>query len=55
MGKDKRGFFQSLLDDMGKEDVKFGPKGKPRQKMDERQARKKSEREAWMALADEEE
>ena len=48
---DTRGFFQAILDSMNKDDVKYGPKGKPRDtQRREGQARKKSEDEAYAAL-----
>lgn len=50
MPNDKRGFLQAMLDDMMKEDVKYGEKGKPRKKLSDREARKKSEDEAYASI-----
>lgn len=48
---DTRNFLQAILDSMAKDDVKFGPKGKPRDtQRREGESRKKSEREAYAAL-----
>jgi hypothetical protein len=44
---DTRNFLQAILDSMNKDEVKFGPKGKPRKPMSELDARKKAEREAY--------
>ena len=52
MEKEKRGFLQAMMDAAMKEDVKYGEKGKPRKKMSEREARQKSERDAYAVLED---
>jgi hypothetical protein len=55
MEKTKRGFLQSMMDAAIREDIKYGEKGKPRKKMGDGEARKKSENEAWAELAEGEE
>jgi hypothetical protein len=50
MKNEKRGFLQSMMDAAIREDIKYGEKGKPRKKMTDKEARKKSEDEAWAAL-----
>jgi hypothetical protein len=48
---DTRGFLQAIVDSLSKDEVKFGPKGKPKDtQRREGQARKKSEDEAYAAL-----
>jgi hypothetical protein len=50
---DTRSFLQAILDSMSKDDVKYGPKGKPRKPMSELDARKKAEREAYAEIDEE--
>ena len=53
---DTRGFLQAILDSLAKDDVKFGPKGKPRDtQAREGESRKKSEKEGYASLEETEE
>ena len=45
-----RGLLQAILDSLTKEDVKFGPKGKPRKELSELEARKKAEKEGYASI-----
>lgn len=48
---DTRNFLQAILDSMTKDEIKYGPKGRPRDTQKrEGESRKKSEREAYASL-----
>lgn len=48
---DTRGFLQAIVDSLTKDEIKYGPKGKPRDTQKrEGESRKKSEKEAYASL-----